>query len=200
MHPYATDSDERIKVLLGIAFVSLLASWGLHSLFLALNFTPHWLLDVPSFAGFYYMFLKWFDKNLWRKSFFQKIGLIKVPYIAGNWDGYINSSYDEHKSQISATIQIKQTWTEIRITLETDNSISRSETASIITKTPDMALISYEYINEPKSQATSSMQIHRGTARHEYQIVDTYEIFNGGYYTGRERGTFGSLYFKREHK
>ncbi len=200
MHQYSTDSNERLRVPLWLAFISLFAAWGLHALLVRLNFTPHFLIDVPSFAGFYYIFHELFDKKLWRFPIFRRLGLIKVPFIAGKWDGNIITSFDEHESKKPATIQIKQTWLEIKITLETKDSISNSETASIITKIPDVARISYEYINEPKVQAVSSMQIHRGVARHDYQIIEANEVLNGDYYTGRGRSTFGSLDFKREYK
>ena len=103
-----------------------------------------------------------------------KIGLVKVPNIAGKWDGHLTSSFDDHPGEIKAAIEIKQTWTKLQITLETETSVSRSETASILTKIPDTALLSYEYVNEPKSHARSGMQIHRGTAKHEYQVNNKY--------------------------
>ena len=197
MHPYVTDSDERIQVPVGIAFFSLLASWGVHIFFQAINYTPHWLIDVPAFAGFYGIFYKWFDNELWKVPLFRKIGLVKVPNIAGKWDGHLTSSFDDHQREIKAAIEIKQTWTKLQITLETETSVSRSETASILTKIPDTALLSYEYVNEPKPHARSGMQIHRGTAKHEYQVNNKYELFDGEYYNGRGRGNFGTLFFKR---
>src|SRR5687768_8000051 len=119
MHPYATDSDERLRVPLWIAFISLFVAWGLHTLLVFLNITPHFLFDIPSFAGFYYILYSWFDKKLWRLPIFQRIGWVKVPCIAGKWDGHIITSFDGHKSKKPASIQVKQTWTELKVIMET---------------------------------------------------------------------------------
>jgi hypothetical protein len=197
MHHYVTDSDERILVPFYLAFLSLPIAWGLHIFFQTIDNPFAWMLDVPSFGGLYLLFHNWFDKNLWKLPILRKIGLIKVPYIAGKWDGHILSSFDGHETSIKAAIEIKQTWTQLQVTLETENSVSRSETASILTKIPDCSMLSYEYVNEPKPHAISSMQMHRGTARHEYQLDNKHELLDGGYYTGRGRATFGTLYFKR---
>jgi hypothetical protein len=200
MHQYSTDSNERARVPLWIAGFSLVASWLLHVILVWLNFTPPFLIEVPSFGGFYYIFHEWFDKKLWRLPIFRTLGLVKVPDLAGTWEGYIVTSFDSHGSQKPATLQIKQTWSELKIILETKDSISNSETASIITKTPDIARVSYEYLNEPKPHAASSMEIHRGLGRHDFQLTDVGEVFDGDYYTGRGRSNFGSLNFKRVSK
>jgi len=197
MHNYVTDSDERRLVPLLLAAFSVLASWGLFEIMSAVQVTPPWWFDMPSLMGFYGLFYTAFDSWLWRAPFVRGIGLAKVPDLTGKWEGYISSSLDEHQSQRAASIQIRQTWTRIRIDLETANSRSCSQTAAIITEIPDCALISYEYLNEPKADATTTMHTHRGTARHTLCIVDGSEVFDGEYYTGRDRGTFGTLHFKR---
>jgi hypothetical protein len=197
MHTYVTDSDARRLVPLLLAALSVLASWGLFEIVKAIQITPPWWFDMPSLMGFYGLFYTVFDRWLWRAPIIRRIGLVKVPDLNGKWEGSTTSSFDEHRSHRAASIQILQTWTRIRIDLETADSRSCSQTAAIITKIPDCAIISYEYLNEPRADAVATMHAHRGTARHTLCIVDGTEVFDGEYYTGRDRATFGTLHFKR---
>jgi hypothetical protein len=197
MHPYATDSNERQKTLLGLATGSILMSWFLHTIFQLINFSPPWWSDIPSFVGFYGIFYNLFDKWLWKLKLFRTIGLVKTPIISGKWDGYTVSSYDHHEKRTKATIEVFQTWTEMRVKLVTSTSISSSQTASLITGNADCATLMYDYINEPKPNAVRTMHSHRGMARHEYVIKKDYETLDGSYFTGRDRATFGALFFKK---
>jgi len=180
-----------------LAALSVLASWGLFEIVKAIQITPPWWFDMPSLMGFYGLFYTVFDRWLWRAPIIRRIGLVKVPDLNGKWEGSTTSSFDEHRGHRAASIQILQTWTRIRIDLETADSRSCSQTAAVITKIPDCAIISYEYLNEPKADATATMHAHRGTARHTWCMIDDSETFDGEYYTGRDRGTFGILHFKR---
>ena len=200
MHPYVTDSNERRLVPLLLAALSMFCSWGLYELLRLIQISPPWWFDMPSLVGFYGLFYAAFDKWLWRMPLVRGSGLVNVPDLNGRWDGKITSSFDEHQSQIEATIQVHQTWTRIRIDLETKNSKSLSQTASIITEIPGGALVTYEYLNEPKAHSTTTMHTHRGSARHTWCIVNGREMFDGEYYTGRDRVTFGALHFKKSKK
>lgn len=200
MHPYVTDSNERRLVPLLLAALSMICSWGLYEILMLIQISPPWWFDMPSLMGFYGLFYAAFDKWLWRISFIRRIGLVKVPVLAGRWEGQVTSSFDEHQGQLEAVIQVHQTWTRIRIDLETKNSKSFSQTASIITEISDSALIAYDYLNEPKAHSTMTMHTHRGFARHTWCVVNGRETFDGEYYSGRDRGTFGTLHFKRSKK
>lgn len=197
MHPYVTDSGERRLVPLFLVILSIVAAWGLHETLDAIHLSPPWWFDMPSLMGFYSLFYSAFDRWLWRVSALRKIRLVKVPDIAGRWKGYTTSSFNEHQQQREASLEILQTWTRIRISLETEASRSYSLAAAILTENPHCIVISYEYVNEPKARASSTMHIHRGTARHTLFMIDDTEVFNGEYYTGRDRRTFGTLHFKR---
>jgi hypothetical protein len=198
MHPYVTNSDEKRKVPLLLAILSILAAWGLFKIVKAFHITPPWWFEMPSLIGFYGLFYTVFDRSLWRAPIIRKIGLVKVPDLDGKWEGEIASSFDGHQNRRDVSILVRQTWTSIRIDLETANSKSSSQTAAIIIETPDSAIISYEYINEPKAHSTMTMHTHRGTARHTWCRTGDSETLNGEYYTGRDRGTFGVLYLNKE--
>jgi hypothetical protein len=198
MHPYVTDSKERRAVPPLLVVLSGLTAWGLHAAVEAIGLPNPWWLDMPSLAGFYAVFYRVFDRHIWRLPILRKIGLIKVPEIRGKWEGYVTSSFDKGTDHHAACLEIRQTWTRIRVTLHTDSSRSNSLTAAILTETPDCILVSYEYLNEPAPLATSTMHAHRGTARHIFRRVNGKEVLNGQYYTGRDRGTQGCLHFRRD--
>ena len=195
MHPYATESIERKYVPLYIAAISLLAAWGLNKTLTILQIAPPWWFDAPSVVGFYGLFYSIFDRWLWRKLILRQIGLLKIPDLNGTWDGYVVSSFDAHDTRHDASIEILQSWTRISITLRTENSKSHSLIATIITKNPSGMVLSYEYLNEPKANARETMHTHEGTAW--LTLVNSGEMFEGEYYTGRDRQNYGSLHFER---
>lgn len=197
MHAYATDSMERAHILFCIAALSIIAAYGLHRIFFALNFIAPWWLEVPSPLGFYGIFYTAFDRWLWKWILFRKIGLVKVPELNGAWNGSLTSSFHEHSQQLKAEIRISQTWTQIRIVLETEASKSNSKIAAILTEDPDCIELSYEYLNEPRAKADKGMQTHRGTAHFIFRKTKDSESLKGEYYSGRDRQNYGTLEFKR---
>ncbi|KYK34928.1 MAG: hypothetical protein AYK18_13545 [Theionarchaea archaeon DG-70] len=197
MHPYATDSNEKKHIPFILVTISIPFAWLLNKMFLSemLNLTSFWWLEAPSVFGFYGLFYAVFDKYLWRTSIFRKIGMVKIPDLNGIWKGYISSSFDSLETKQDATVEVRQSWTGICISLKTDNSKSRSLTASILTKDQNAILISYEYLNEPKYSAKATMHTHRGTCR--LILSSDRQELKGEYYTGRDRQNFGVLTFKR---
>lgn len=194
MHPYSIDIEERKNILLLLAVVSIVLLWGFYK---ALNYYKiilPWWLESPSVLFFYGSFFVIFDKWAWK--FFRKISFIKTPNLIGEWTGHLKTSFDEHSSEIEATLKIFQTWTRIKILLTTEQSTSHSETASIVIDTPEGKYLSYQYINEPKPEAVKTMSIHRGTVRLLFNEKENTLV--GQYYSGRDRQNFGSLSFKRD--
>lgn len=179
------------------AVLSILTAWGVHNALEALKLSALWWLDVPSVMGFYGFFYGIFDRWVWRVPLLRTAGLVKVPEISGTWEGYVTSSFDEGASHHAASLEILQTWTRLRITLQTASSESRSLTAAILTGGPGSMRISYEYVNTPRPHARSTMHVHRGTARHTLHALGDTEELDGEYYTGRDRETFGELHFSR---
>ncbi len=198
MHHYATDSNERKLVPVLLAIVSILASWALYNALGVLQLAIPWWFDAPSVMGFYGLFYSIFDRRLWRIPIIQKIGLVNLPNLNGNWEGYLLSSFDEHSTKYDARIEIIQSWTRISIILRTENSESHSIIATLTTENPGGIILSYAYLNEPKANAKKTMHIHRGTAW--LTLVKSGEMFEGEYYTGRDRQNYGSLHFERFQK
>jgi hypothetical protein len=194
MHPYSIDTEERKNILLILAVVSVILTWCFYKILNNYQTVLPWWIESPSVLFFYGLLFVVFDKWLWQ--YFEKIGLVKTPNLNGEWKGYLKSSFDEHSTEIKATLKIFQTWTRIKILLTTERSSSCSETASVITNAPEGKYLSYQYINEPKSNAVKTMSIHRGTVKLLFD--EKKNVLDGEYYSGRDRQNFGSFYLKKD--
>ena len=187
MHSYEVEGRGRVAVSLAIA--SILIIWLLHVVLDAINFDPQWWLSVPSFAGSY-SGLHWlFDRYVWRLGLLRKLKLIQLPDLNGKWVGEVESSYSQVGSAHPVSVIILQRWSRILVRLESEHSRSRSITASLRTIDLLNPQLSYQYVNEPKSNAPVTMEMHRGTAT----LETTGSGLEGDYYTGRGRGEVGTI-------
>ncbi len=193
MHTYSIDTNERRNIMLILAVLSIVFSFGFYKTISYYKLSLPWWFESPSVLFFYGLFFVIFDKWLWK--YFVKVNLVKTPNLTGEWRGSLKSSFDEHASEIKATLKIFQTWTTIKIVLTADQSLSYSESASIIISAPEGKYLIYQYINEPKPNAVGTMNIHRGTVRLIFD--EKKNILEGEYYSGRGRQNFGVLNFKR---
>lgn len=198
MHSYATDSEERTRITLYLAGLSVVLAWLLSFGLKKASIEMPWWIDAPSVAGFYGLVYKAFDAWLWRLRVLQKTGLVCIPNLNGNWTGELVSSHDGHQKRTSAALVIKQTWTKMLVRLTTEESKSHSLIAGIIVEAVDVPMLSYEYLNEPKANSHYTMQTHRGAASLELKSVDGVDILEGDYYSGRGRQTFGCGRFRKE--
>ena len=191
MHSY--DLEGRTKVVLTIAAASFVLTGLFNEVLSAVDFTPPWWLSVPSFAGVYSALHWLFDHHAWRWRVLRKLGLLNVPDLSGNWIGEVNSSYGLDGTTASISVKILQRWSKLAITLETTQSRSRSIAAAFLTQDVPRPEISYLYINEPKSIAPETMQMHRGTV----SLGLAGDCLEGDYYTGRGRREIGTLRLTR---
>lgn len=194
MHSYSTDSNERERVLLGLAILAIVLALGLSKLLQATRFTVPWWLDAPSTMGIYGILFKWFDKSLWRWVSIRWTRLLKVPILAGEWHGHVLSSFDDHKKSHEVTVRINQTWTQIMVLLSSTTSDSHTLTASIEVNAPEGAVLTYQYENQPKPGAARTMEMHIGTAR---LVLTDGQVLEGYYYSGRGRGEYGSIHLEQ---
>ena len=194
MHPYSIDTEERKYILLLLAIASVLLALGFSSVLSFYKISLAWWMESPSVLFFYGLLFLIFDH--WGWKIFRRIGLIKTPDINGLWKGHLKTSFDNHASEMAATLSIFQKWTRIKINLSTEKSVSHSETASFLIEPPEGKYLNYQYINEPKSNAAETMSIHRGTVRLVFN--ESENTLSGEYYSGRDRQNFGSLYFTKQ--
>jgi len=195
MHGYSTDSDERRVVPLFIAALAIALAWSFSKLLVAIHLSVPWWADAPSSMAFYAALYALFDRRLWRYSFMRKLGLVKTPNLTGCWQGYLTSSFDNYAKRHVLTFQIFQSWTRISIFLSTATSVSRSCVAVIQVSDPEGVALIYQYENQPLADATRTMHMHYGTA-----MLRMWNGTNlaGGYYAGRDRGTFGRICCRRQ--
>lgn len=186
LHSY--ESEERGRVTVALFAASILLVWLMDMALSTASFNPQWWLSVPSFGGFYAVLYWLFDNHVWRWRLWRRLGLLKVPDLNGNWAGNVISSYG-NGSVHEVTIFIIQRWSKLLVRFETEHSQSYSISGAL--KVADVANpeLSYLYINQPKTSAPGTMDIHRGTATLELQGT----VLEGDYYTGRGRMTYGSI-------
>lgn len=195
MHPYATDSSERKSIPGLIAVLSVIATLVLDRLITHTFFTAPWWFDSPAIIGFYSIFYYLFSKSLWKHKIIQKIGIVKLPNLNGTWKGYVTSSFDEHSKKYDTTFTIRQDWNRISIVGEFEMSRSHSSTASIIVDDKNGITVNYDYMNEPFSYATQTMEIHRGF--NTLTLKPNGKEMSGTYYSGRGRQNTGQLVLEK---
>ena len=195
MHAYSIDTNERKNILLVLAIISIVFSLGFYKILNYYQISLPWWIEGLSILFFYGLLFVIFDKSLWK--YLKRVNFVKTPNLIGEWRGNLKSSFDNHSSEVKATLKIFQTWTMIKILMTTDQSSSHSESASIVIDTPEGKYLGYKYINDPKSNAVETMSIHRGTVRLIFD--EKKNTLEGEYYSGRGRQNFGSLYFVRNN-
>ena len=191
MHSY--EIEGRTMVVAAIIGISVLLVWLLDLALGLIDFEPQWWLSVPSFAGCFSGLFWLFDHYVWRLGLLRKLKLFQLPDLDGKWVGEVESSYSQDRRTHSVSVVILQRWSKILIRLETENSRSRSVMAGLRTVDLPNPELSYQYVNEPKSNAPGTMEMHRGTA--------TLELIGhgleGDYYTGRGRGEVGTVKLRK---
>jgi predicted pore-forming effector associated with SMODS systems len=195
MHGYSTDSGERRVVPLLLASVAIVLAWVSSRILAITHFSVPWWLDAPSSLAFYGVLYALFDTYLWRNGLVSKLGLARIPNLAGHWNGYLVSSFDGHAKSHDLVINIFQSWTHITIFLITATSVSRSCAAMIQVDDPDGVALIYPYQNQPLADAVKTMHMHYGTA---VLKVSNGDCLSGDYYAGRDRRTFGRICCSRQ--
>ncbi len=159
-----------------------------------------WWIELPSVIAFYGIGYELVDRSLWKGQLLHRVGVLNLPNLSGTWEGYVTSTFDSHADKHAATIEVRQTWTRIVVTLRTDHSESHSLAAALLVDRSFGPLLSYEYLNEPRPNALAAMQAHRGTARLRLQSARGVEVLDGEYYAGRGRENQGIMYFERRRR
>ena len=175
--------DGLLRKAMWVAIVLFVARAALSCRELQANFSLYSIFGYAGEAiGAAAIVIVCYEKWIWKFD-----PLIKIPYIAGKYEGTIKSSYDQVLR--SATIQIKQTFLSVDVTLETEESGSRSVSGTIEDIFGSHELI-YTYLNEPKAQVRDRSAIHYGTAT--FILVEKNHL-KGSYYT--DRNTSGDMDF-----
>lgn len=194
MHDYATDSRERRQIVFGLMILSIVTTIAVRHFVDKLCIVIPFPLEAPSVALFFAIFYTTFNRCVWKTLLLRKLGIIKVPNLAGNWSGELRSSYDKMKNAIPITLSIQQTWTSMSVKLKAPKSNSFSRSASILIDVPDGPCLIFYYQNEPLQDAVGTMVIHKGA--NILKLVSE-DVIEGEYFTGRGRMTFGCVNLNR---
>lgn len=155
-----------------ISWKSILAGISLYDLF---GYASEAISVAVIFSGVY-------EKFLWRFMPFEN-----TPKFAKRYTGTLKSNYDYIERK--ASLEIKQTLLSVQVTLVTDESKSKSLSASIDEILGETQL-TYCYLNTPKVEYRKRSEIHYGTAT--LSIASTGAL-EGQYYT--DRATNGDMLF-----
>ena len=142
-----------------------------------------------TFAIFYLLF----DHHGWKWISV----LHNIPDLNGDWTAMGTSSYKDPDSgehlKFKMTVKVKQTFSQIEIFTETDDSTSRSFMASIETQHA-VPILRYGFDNTPKNMSNAELQRHPGMM--ELRICDDTKM-EGDYFSGKHRLRYGELILER---
>lgn len=189
---YAIFIASLIGIGLAVVFV-------LHQALSLIGIELPWWFETPSSFGIAGLLFSTFDKWLWSWRGFRKIGLIDFPDLRGRWTGELHSSFHEMKIPIAAALEIKQTATSIVVNLYTEQSQSTSIVATFKTDPDGVDGLHYIYENKP-APASQEQNMHRHDGHAHLRYFPDIRKLQGGYFTSRERRTYGSMEFRFEGK
>lgn len=174
-----------------LPFLSFGLSWIFYQVF---PNAPFWLETIsPVYA--YGLIYSLFDKHLWTWGIFKKLGIVTVPDLRGRWKGKLRSSYKEGKKnkEISACLEIKQTYSKVIVCIYYEKSQSESVKASFVELNGEVYLF-YTYDSEPNSLKVGTMQSHKGTVK--LRLLPNENKLIGFYFNSI--GNSGELFFEYE--
>lgn len=213
MHPYSTYSA-RWKMIGIMMIISVVISdylqEGLVVVLSALPFLQSETVPpgLPTFTIFSILYFLW-NHYLWAWPVIRRF--TAPPDLRGVWEGGLASSYeqsslDEFQSDGGEEeprlpkMKIKQSWTNIKVSIEFYDSESTSTTASFIQDMTDPVL-RITYRNRPKGTADEAMVMHEGTNDLRYTPKsESGDILQGKYYTDEHRNNHGQVRFRRAEK
>ncbi len=198
MHAFSTNSSERKHVPFFVAVLAIGASMVVSSIVSSFHLELPWWAPPLDTMAFYGCFYGLFDRFIWKWKPIRVLRISRLPVIAGRWRGRIEPANAGDASialakTINVEVMIHQTWLGLLICAETSESKSRSVSANLLIG--DEATLSYEYLNEPRMSATSTMHTHKDTARLVLKKDGT--VLEGEYYSGRDRQSFGAIYLRK---
>lgn len=160
MHTYATDQEERQRIVVVIlAMISLLMSLGLALLFRQLTFAVPFWIDTPAIFGFFGILWGAYDRWIWRWAVRGRT-FSGIPDLSGYYLGQIEVDQGFHGE---ARVTIKQTASRISILLTTERSSSHSFFAALRLEEGLQQGLHFGYEFRPARGIDAPVQPHWGT-------------------------------------
>jgi hypothetical protein len=203
MHDYSIDRHPKEKILFVLAFAAISAAPLLNGLIdgvvTYLEVNTGWssppITAIPVFVLFVGIYML-FDRYFWKLRWFRKFLL--VPDLNGRW---ACTGQTTLKNGVPATndwsgeITITQSWSKILVHLKTDNSQSKSISASLFHEVGVGYTLLYQYNNDPTADQLD-LGKHSGSA--EVLFSEDCAIGIGNYFTDQHRRTVGTLKIRRK--
>jgi hypothetical protein len=157
---------------------------------------------VSSGFSFYGLLHLAFDRLFWKARPLRVLGIVKVPAVGGTWEGELRSSRSQYSKVHPVKLRIHQTWSTIRLTLDSEKSFSVSHMASIRTISADQFELQWEYRAEAKEPEEGEKFSHRGVTmlRFELNNHSVRPEMCGDYYTQHGRDTNGTIAIQKRRK
>jgi hypothetical protein len=194
MHEYSISHHDRKNAYYLIAILSGSLGTLIAYLIGAFQNTYGVAIAAPSGLVIFGLVFLLFDHFVWRWSILYKLGLVKIPNLNGTWDALITSSVSTGEC-IDAKINIHQTYSKIRIRLETDKSHSFSQMAAFEMVDPTYFNLRYEYSAEYQRDHNAEILRHYGVTclrlKSENHFFSTQQ--SATYYTEQGRDSYGTI-------
>jgi hypothetical protein len=193
MHGYSVENHPRAKIMFSISFIAILITPVINkkiSEIFALipNNTISLTLGCAAIFTILYFI---FDRFLWKPVLKY---LCKYPNFSGTWDltGFSNKSTTGKRYEWSGKIIITQTWSNIIVTLTTNNSTSKSVSVTGgVKRIPGAGYtLSYHYKNDPNKPGTE-LKKHDGFCSLDFD--ENILTASGRYFTDADRNTSGTM-------
>lgn len=206
MHSYSIDSGEHREVLLKLLVPIVFLTIGMHYAVDWISATlevqsPIWIQSFVSLVGVggaLKLVMDWIDGDGWRRGAVRRLLGIKTPDMNGDWKVTGESSYEAISGQRatwSARASIQQSWSQILISIDTEESNSKSTIATIrLKERPGRPSLEYVYENRPRRHSKDSMRQHFGFASLEMSPPEEPRYLNGEYFNDPQfRQSYGEM-------
>ncbi len=150
------------------------------------------VISVTAFSVFATIFFV-FDRWIWRYSWFGK--LLSTPDLSGDWTvSGVTDGADGLQRKWVGQLRIEQTWSHMSISIETDESRSRSTMASLERDSGHGFRLLYGYSNTRKG-VQGELKSHVGTC--EVIIAPDLQSAEATYFNNHQRRTVGEMKWAR---
>lgn len=141
------------------------------------------------FAGLFFVFDRW----VWRLPWIAIV--VGIPNLAGTWrvTGRTDGADGQPREWAGKAI-IEQTWSRIAISVETEQSRSRSGMAAVERDPGHGFRVVYGYESAPKA-TDNELQSHKGTC--EVVFSNDLGVAEATYFNNHQRRTCGTMEWKR---
>tara|TARA_R110002049_G_scaffold49267_2_gene141145 strand:+ start:3153 stop:3755 length:603 start_codon:yes stop_codon:yes gene_type:complete len=200
MHEYSISNHDRKTAYYFLAVLSGLLGAVIAYFLGAFEKSFGVAVAAPSGLAVFGLLFIVFDKFIWKWPWLYNLGVVKIPNLNGYWDASMASSATGN--QIDAQVFVYQTYSKIRIRLETEKSESISQMAALEMADPTLFNLRYEYSAEYQRDENADILRHYGVTSLKLKS-DNHEFsseHSATYYTEQGRDSHGTITIKRSEK